>query len=100
MIEVVRCSVAMRKQRKQNTRESSDCSDIDAVKPPVETRTSCQRLEEGVVGVPVVFGEIGDVNPLTDFSEGCLYPSNYKLEQFEKRRYSVQLSISERFKRF
>jgi hypothetical protein len=58
--------VATRRHRRQNTREARDCSEIDAVKPPVEIRTVCQRLE---LGGDEVEGA-GCVPLAGDFSEG------------------------------
>lgn len=58
--------VATRRHRRQNISEARDCSDIDAVKPPVEMRTVCHRLEG------VVIGEVEDPDnvPFGAFSEG------------------------------
>ena len=58
--------MATRRHRRQNINEARDCSEIDAVKPPVEIRTVCQRLDAS--------GEddecSGNVVPLGDFSDG------------------------------
>ena len=58
--------MATRRHRRQNINEARDCSEIDAVKPPVEIRTVCQRLEAG--GEDADGG--GNVLPLGDFSDG------------------------------
>ena len=39
--------MATRRHRRQNIREARDCSEIEAVNPPVEIRTFCHRLDAG-----------------------------------------------------
>jgi hypothetical protein len=46
-MDVPRWDVANLKQRRQNIKDWRDCSDIEAVKPPVDMRTVCQRLDGG-----------------------------------------------------
>jgi hypothetical protein len=46
-MDVPKCDVANLKQRRQNIRDWSDCSDMEAVRPPVDISTFCHRLEAG-----------------------------------------------------
>ena len=61
------CSVATRRNRKQYINEARDCSEIEAVSPPVDMSTVCQRL--AAVGDTVRGGGGGLVG---DFSDGGL----------------------------
>ena len=65
-IEEPRCVVATRRHRRQNIRDARDCSEIEAVRPPVEMRTFCHRLDAG--GDDTDGG--GNVLVPGDFSEG------------------------------
>ena len=59
--------MATLRHRRQKTKESRDCSEMEAVKPPVDIKTVCQRLDVAEGGGEVVVGG-GNVVPLGDFS--------------------------------
>ena len=70
-----RWEVATLNHRRQNISEARDCSEIEAVRPPVDIKTFCHRLAadeaDEVVGggnVPIPFGDFSGV--------GYLYDSN------------------------
>jgi hypothetical protein len=44
-MDVPKWDVANLKQRRQNIKDWRDCSDMEAVRPPVEISTFCHRLE-------------------------------------------------------
>jgi len=69
-MDVVRWVVAILRYRRQKMSEVRDCSEMEAVRPPVEMRTVCHRLEVadgGGEGAVVVAGG-GKVVVLGDFS--------------------------------
>lgn len=60
-MEVPRRFVATLRHRRQKIKDSRDCSEIEAVKPPVDIKTVCHRLEVAEGGGEVAVGGGNDV---------------------------------------